>query len=183
LLQDLATDHGWQLELASKESVLQQAADLDRLCLEVDFQIAFEIVAAVDKPFPGTRIRGIAEANGLELAPDGAFRRFGSGGSVWFTLKNRGATPFSSEHMREFSTRALSVVLDVPRVPREAFPAMRTLLNALCSSLQASVVDEQGRRLDDAALDLVADQLRAIQGRLEQNGIVPGGSLALRLFS
>jgi FtsZ-interacting cell division protein ZipA len=85
--------------------------------------------------------------------------------------------------MREFSTRALSVVLDVPRVPREAFPAMRTLLNALCSSLQASVVDEQGRRLDDAALDLVADQLRTIQGRLEQNGIIPGGPLALRLFS
>jgi hypothetical protein len=41
LLQDLAVEHGWHLELASKESVLQQAADLDRLCLEVDFQIAF----------------------------------------------------------------------------------------------------------------------------------------------
>jgi FtsZ-interacting cell division protein ZipA len=183
MLQDLAAQHGWQLELASKENALQRAAELDRLCLEVDFQISFEIIAAVDKPFPGTRIRGIAEANGLELAPDGAFRRFGGGGSIWFTLRNRGATPFSSEHMREFSTRALSVVLDVPRVPREAFPAMRTLLNALCGSLQASLVDEQGRRLDDAALDLVADQLRTIQGRLEQNGIVPGGPLALRLFS
>jgi FtsZ-interacting cell division protein ZipA len=182
LLQDLAVRNNWQLELGSEESVLQQAAELDRLCLEVDFQIAFDVVASVDKPFPGTRIRGIAEANGLELAPDGAFRRFGAGSSIWFTLKNRGATPFAAD-MRDFSTRALSVILDVPRVPREAFPALRNLLNALCTSLQATVVDEQGRRLDDAALDLVADQMRSIQGRLEHNGILPGGALALRLFS
>jgi len=183
LLEDLATQHDWQLELGSSESVLRQSAELDRLCMEVDFQIAFDVVTATDKPFPGTRIRGIAEANGLELAADGAFRRFGPGGNVWFTLKNRGATPFSPEHMRDFSSRALTLVLDVPRVPRDAFPALRVLLNALCNALQGTVVDEQGRRLDDAALDLVADQLRAIQGRLEQNGITPGGAVALRLFS
>jgi ZipA, C-terminal FtsZ-binding domain len=183
LLEGLATQHGWQLELGSSESVLRQAAELDRLCMEVDFQIAFDVVAATDKPFSGTRIRGIAEANGLELAPDGAFSRSGPGGNVWFTLKNRGATPFSPEHMRDFSSRALTLVLDVPRVPRDAFPALRVLLNALCTALQGTVVDEQGRRLDDAALDLVADQLRAIQGRLEQNGITPGGAVALRLFS
>jgi FtsZ-interacting cell division protein ZipA len=182
-LEQLATRHEWQLELARSESVLQRAAELDRLCIEVDFQITFDVVAAGDKPFPGTRIRGLAEANGLELAADGSFRRVGAGGSVWFTLKNRGATPFSFEHMREFSTRALTLALDAPRAPREAFPALRALLNGLCTALQGIVIDEHGRRLDDAALDLVGDQLRSMHGRLELSGIVPGGALSLRLFS
>jgi FtsZ-interacting cell division protein ZipA len=184
-LEGLAKQNNWQLELASSESVLNRAADLDRLCLEVDFQISFDIVAANNRTFPGTRIRGLAEANALELSEDGSFRRVDGGGAVWFRLKNRGATPFSPdlEHMREFSTRGLTLVLDVPRVPREAFPALRALLNGLCNALQGTVVDEQGRRLDDAALDLVDDQLRSIHGRLEQSGIVPGSALALRLFS
>jgi len=184
-LEALTAQHNWQLELASSESVLKRTADLDRLCLEVDFQISFDIVAANNRTFPGTRIRGLAEANALELSEDGSFRRVDAGGAVWFRLKNRGATPFSPdlEHMREFSTRGLTLVLDVPRVPREAFPALRALLNGLCNALQGTVVDEQGRRLDDAALDLVDDQLRSIHGRLEQSGIVPGSALALRLFS
>lgn len=182
-LEELAAQYDWQLELGSSESVSKRAAELDRVCQEVDFQIAFDVVASGDKTFPGTRIRGIAEANGLKLAADGSFCRSDTGGTVWFTLKNRGATPFSPEHMREFSTRGLTLALDVPRAPREAFPAMRALLGNLCSALQGTIVDEQGRRLDEAALDLVDDQVRAIQARLEQNGIVPGSALALRLFS
>jgi FtsZ-interacting cell division protein ZipA len=182
-LEALATQNDWQLELASSESIAQRATELDRMCQEVDFQITFDVVAAGDKAFPGTRIRALAEANAMALGADGSFCRNGDHGAVWFTLKNRGATPFSPEHMREISTRGLTLALDVPRVPREAFPALRLMLNALCSSLLGTVVDEQGRRLDDAALDLVADQLRAIHARLEQSGIAPGGATALRLFS
>jgi FtsZ-interacting cell division protein ZipA len=98
-------------------------------------------------------------------------------------LRNRGATPFSSSGMREFSTRGLTLALDVPRAPRAAFPAMRALGTALCEALQGTIADEQGRILDEPALDRVGAQLNAIHDRLEASGIVPGGALALRLFA
>jgi len=183
LLRDLAAANGWQVSADSTETVVKRAADLDRLCAEVDVRILFEIVAAGDKPFLGTRIRALAEANGLALADGGSFVRADDAGQWLFTLGNRGATPFSPEHMREFSTRALTLTLDVPRAPRGAYPAMRIFALTLCDALQGSIVDEQGRELDAAALDRVALQLAAIDSRLAQLGASSGGATALRLFS
>ncbi len=182
-LETLAHAQGCYLEMASSEVILDHAASLDRLCAEVDFQIALDVVALADRPFPGTRIRALAEANGMVLPDDGGFKRRDSAGNLWFTLKNRGATPFSPEHMREFSTRGLTLALDVPRAPAAAFPAMRAFAEALCESMQGSIIDEQGRTLDGPALDRVGAQLAAIHSRLEASGIAPGGALALRLFA
>jgi hypothetical protein len=183
LLRELAAANGWQVSADSMETVAQRAADLDKLCAEVDVRILFEVVAAGDKPFLGTRIRALAEANGLTLADGETFVRADDAGARLFTLKNRGATPFSPEHMREFSTRALTLTLDVPRAPRSAYQAMRNFALTLCDALQGSIVDEQGRKLDTAAMDRVAAQLAAIDARLARLGVIPGGAMALRLFS
>jgi FtsZ-interacting cell division protein ZipA len=183
LLEEFAAAHGWQLEFASSENNLGRAASLDRLCAEVDFKIAFDLLAPAERPFAGNRIRGLAEANGMRLTNDGGFQRSDDTGLEWFVLRNRGATPFSPEHMREFSTRALSLSLDVPRVPREAFGALRLTLTNFSEAMQASIADEQGRVLDAPALDRVGAQIAAIHDRLEANGIDPGGALALRLFA
>jgi hypothetical protein len=183
LLRDLATANGWQVSADSMETVAQRAADLDKLCAEVDVRILFEVVAAGDKPFLGTKIRALAESNGLMLADGGTFVRADDAGAWLFTLKNRGATPFSPGHMREFSTRALTLTLDVPRAPGGAYQAMRGFAMALCDALQGSIVDEQGRKLDAPAMDRVAAELAAIDARLAQLGVVPGGAMALRLFS
>lgn len=182
-LEALARAQGCYLEMSSSEVILDRAASLDRLCAEVDFQIALDLLAPADRPFPGTRIRALAEANGMVLPDDGSFKRRDHAGNLWFTLKNRGATPFSPEHMREFSTRGLTLALDAARAPRAAFPAMRAFAETLCESMQGNIADEQGRTLDGPALDRVGAQLAAIHSRLEASGIAPGGALALRLFA
>jgi hypothetical protein len=183
LLGGIAAANGWQVKHEDLESAARRALELDRFCAEVDVQILLEVIAAGDKPFLGTKIRGLAESNGLSLTDGGAFVRTDDAGAQLFTLRNRGATPFSAEHMREFSTRALTLALDVPRAPRGAYQAMRGFAAALCDALQGSVVDEQGRKLDAGAMDRVATQLAAIDARLAGFGVEPGGATALRLFS
>ena len=183
LLDGLTQAHGWELELGDDAATLKQAAELDALCAEVDFQINLALVAVGDKPFIGTRIRALLEANGLQVADDGVFQCLNDAGSELFSLKNRGATPLLDVNVREFSTRGLLLSLDVPRAPRDAFSVMRAVAGALRDALQGVIVDEQGHDLDEAALDRVDAQLGVIRAQLEGNGIVPGSDLALRLFA
>ncbi len=58
--------------LPARSEVLERANELDRFCADVDIQIAIN-VAAKDGSFPGTKIRGLAEAAGLTLHADGAY--------------------------------------------------------------------------------------------------------------
>ena len=44
-------------------------------------------------------------------------------------------------------------------------------------------MDDNGQPLDERALAAIARQLDEVRAKLELHGIVPGGALALRLFS
>jgi len=79
----------------------------------------------------------------------------------------------------------VTLILDVPRTPGVArgYEAMARAAHHLASSASGSLVDDNGRTLDDAALAAIGAQLEPAQRLLAENGIEPGGALALRLFS
>ena len=81
--------------LPARNEVLERANELDRFCADVDIQIAVN-VAAKDGSFPGTKIRGLAEAAGLTLHADGAYHAQDDDGRTLYTLSNQEAAAFSA---------------------------------------------------------------------------------------
>jgi hypothetical protein len=85
--------------------------------------------------------------------------------------------------------RKLTLLLDVPQVARgdarigKPFDAMCDVAISLCASMEATIVDEQGRAVDVQALQRTALELEAVYDRLDSVGLSAGSSLAKRLFS
>jgi hypothetical protein len=57
------------------------------------------------------------------------------------------------------------------------------LASQLATILGGSIVDDNGRTLDERALAAIATQLDSVRAKLEARGIAPGSPTALRLFS
>jgi hypothetical protein len=83
----------------------EQAAELDRLCAGVDIQIGVNVVAR-DHAFAGSKLRGLAEAAGLELLGDGCFHARDELGVTQFVLSNLEPVLFEAEAMRTSPPRA-----------------------------------------------------------------------------
>lgn len=79
----------------------------------------------------------------------------------------------------------VTLTLDVPRTQGIArgYEAMARAAQHLASAAPGSLVDDNGRPLDEPALAAIGAQLEPAQRLLAEHGIEPGGTLALRLFS
>ncbi len=169
-IEALAADCGAQLAWTGSQNPLTNAAQLDAFCAEVDVQIGISLVAGTT--FAETKFRGLAEANGFKREDDAVFRRRDDNGLELLTL-------------RQSAPAAVSLMLDVPRVPREAaaFGLMAHCARTLAKGLEAKIVDDNQRVLDDAMLTRIGQEIAGVQGRMEAAGLPSGGPLALRLFA
>ncbi len=166
----MAAALGAQVEWPAEQSPLTRAAELDAFCAEVDVLIGINVVAAA--PFADTKLRGLGEANGFTREDDGVFRRRDDQGGVLLVL-------------RQPSPEALSLALDVPRVPREAaaLGLMAQCAKRLAAGIDGKLVDDNGKPLNDAAISSIQSSLAGIYGRMEAAGMPAGGVLARRVFS
>lgn len=184
MAQAVADAVGAQCTLADTGAALQRALQLDALCADVDVQIGLNLITRSGGA-PGTRIRALAEAQGLALERDGKFHLRDESGLELYTLCNMEATAFSAEGMKALSTKGLTLLFDVARVPGgiATFDRFVGFTRALADALSAAVVDDNRQPLDDAALGKIRAQLQALYARMEEQGIPAGSPLALRLFS
>jgi hypothetical protein len=162
-------------ELPEFAPALEQATNLDRLCADVDVVVGINVVARTGQVFHGTKIRTLAEAAGLHLQPGGVFH----------CLDDRGGALFSLDKIGSVTTPDITFLLDVPRVSDglRAFDRMVAMSRSFAASLDGMLADDNRVPLNDAGLDKIRAQLRAIYGAMEQHGIHAGEPLALRLFS
>jgi hypothetical protein len=85
--------------------------------------------------------------------------------------------------------RKLTLSLDVPQVARtgddkqKPFDVMSDVAIKLCASMEAAILDEQGRTVDVQALQLTASELEGVYDRLDASGMSAGSPMAKRLFS
>lgn len=172
-------------ELPEYATALRQAAGLDEFCADVDVVVGINVIARAGQGFHGTKIRALAEASGFLLRDDGVFEAVDEHGATLFTLDNQEPAPFLADKIRGMTTRGITFLLDVPRVANgiKAFDRMLAAGRAMAESLDGILADDNGVALNDAGLEKIRDQLRAIYGTMEQRGIHPGSPLALRLFS
>ena len=162
-----------------------RAEALDRICAELDVQIGITLLKTDSALIAGTRLRGIAEASGFRLANGGRFDWIQEEtGSVLYALQNYRSDPFTADTLRVSSTPGAVFLLDVPRVaePVKVFDQMKLAAKNMAKKLDASLVDDNRRPLDDAAFAAIRDQVRSTAEALREVNIEPGSPRALALF-
>lgn len=171
--------------LPSRAEALGSATELDRFCADVDVQIGINVVSANGQPFHGTKIRGLAEAEGLILREDGSFHACDEAGGTLFTLCNYEPALFAAEEMRTLQTGGVTLVIDVPCVAGGAsvFERMMRFASHLAVALNGVVVDDNKAVFGAEAAGLIRAQILQFQEHMASQQIPAGGSLAKRLFS
>ena len=176
-LQELAGTLAGELHLPSRTETLRTAQRIDVFCSAVDVQIGLNIVKRDGSAFVETRVRQVAEASGCVLGRDGRFHRRAPNGGESFYVAHLAPTPKLAA--------ALTVVLDVPRVPtaNTSFEAFREFAFQLARSLDGQVVDDNGQPIQAAALDAIGLEVDGIRARMTAEGLDPGDAIALRVFA
>lgn len=186
-VQRLADEFLAVADVPARNDVLARATEIDRFCAGVDIQIGVNVVAT-GAPFSGTKLRGLAEAAGMTLREDGMFHAAPDNDgedATPYTLSNLEAVPFAAEEMKSFTTHGITFTLDVPRVadgPR-AYDRMIALAKQFAIGLGGTLVDDNRAPLPDSALALIHDKIVEIEQRMAGQGLIAGGTQALRLFS
>jgi hypothetical protein len=162
-----------------------RAEALDRICADLDVQIGITVLKTDGAMIQGTRLRGIAEAAGFRLVEGGRFDWVQEEtGAVLYALQNYRSEPFTADTLRVTSTPGAVFLLDVPRVaePIRVYDQMRLAAKRMAQTLGATLVDDNRRALDDAALNAIRDQVRSTAAALREVHIEPGSPRAQALF-
>ncbi len=175
----------WQ----AKEDAFANAIILDEFCIQVDKTIGFHLTHGENGAFTGTKLRGIAEAQGLLLGADGNFNCIEEPDTIQahpsFVMFNRDDYPFNPEMLRTSVVKSITFQLDIPHVKKcaEAFNRMVQIARQMELSLNAVLVDDNNMLLGDVQIEKIRQQLKVIQANMLLRGIVPGSESARRLFS
>ena len=167
------------------EAETARAEALDRICADLDVQIGVTLLKTDGAMIAGTRLRGVAEASGFRLAGAGRFDWIQEEtGSVLYALQNYRSDPFTADTLRATSTPGAVFILDVPQVaePVRVFDQMKIAAKQMAHSLDAALVDDNRRPLDDAAFAAIREQVRSTTAALREVNIEPGSPRALALF-
>ncbi len=163
----------------------ERAETLDRICADLDVQIGLTVLKVAPETIPGTKLRGVAEAAGFHLRDGGRFEYMNDdNATVLYALTNYRSEPFTVENLRMTSTPGAVFLLDVPRVgdPVRVFDQMKLAAKRMAITLDATLVDDNRRPLDDAALASIRQQVGGAADALRSVNIEPGSPRALALF-
>lgn len=172
-------------DLPDRGEILHRAQELDQFCAGVDVQIGLHLVPNDPAGFPGTKLRGIAEAVGMSLDQDGLFHAHDDNGHELYTMGNLDPARFAAETMTSLVSHGLTFNLDVPRVMGggAAFGSMLTAARQLAAGLNGTVVDDNRIPLQQKGLEVIRAKVLEFQDAMSQRGISAGSATALRLFS
>lgn len=161
-----------------------QAQAIDAFCIEVDKAVEFHVLANQGM-FHATKLRGLAEACGMQLSADGRFELFNADGQLVFSVRNYEGKPFSADMLKSAVMTGVTFQLDIPTTPDslQVFDQMVEIARHLATSLNASLIDVNRKAIGDPQLDKIRQQLKNISHAMASKGIIPGSRHAQRLFS
>ena len=183
-MNDLAEELMAIVNMPQRQAALDAAAELDAFCAGVDIQIGINLICG-GTPFPGTKIRSLAEAAGMVVDAEGRYVRCNDEGHVLYLLLNQEDSGFFAETMKTMSTRGLTFLLDAPRVAHgeRVFDQMIGDAQRFAETLRGTLVDDNRRPLSSASLDPIRRQIAQYQATMASRQFPAGGVMALRLFS
>lgn len=183
-MQDLADELIAVVDLAPAQPALDAAASLDGFCADVDIQIGVNVISQ-GLPFPGSKLRALAEAAGMLLDGEGRFVRRDDDGQTLFTLSNQESGGFPGEELKTLTTHGVTFLLDVPRVAHgdRVFAQMLELARRFAATLHGALVDDNRRPLAEGALEPIRRAIAQSQAAMAARQVPAGSPLALRLFA
>ncbi len=165
--------------------VAQRAAELDQFCIEVDHMVSVHVLQG-DTPIHGTKLKGMAEANGLKLIR-GKFCCVDSENPdlVKYVLAREDEQPFSTEWLRQNVIKAIVFQIEFPKVANVdlVFNQMIVVAQNMATGLGAKMVDDNRKPLGNVQIDNIKQQLRVLNSQMTVRGIAAGSASSLRLFS
>ena len=182
-VERLAASNNGAVQSPPVPDVLAHARALDDFCASVDIQMAVHVVPRNGGDIPGTKLRGVMEANGFALQGDGLFHLCDERGCTQLTVANFG-TPFVAEELRTMATPGVTFWLDVPRVAEGGVVYERMLATAkqLAEAVDGQLVDDQRQPLADSMLTGIRSKIAEVQKKMAVSQLPSGGRRALRLF-
>lgn len=174
LAQGLAESFDGVIEAPEQDQVLQQAAELDSRCAALDAQVG--LILQLARPLSLRQIEKIAlEAGFVSRA----------GQLVWPSDSGLPRFSLQADDAGQNTAHRVDLVLDVPNsLPDDqAFSGMLAVGRTLAESLQAEVLDDQGRSFQDASASVIDGQISALYDRLDAAGFLAGSERAARVFS
>ena len=178
----------------NNDDPLAFSKQLDEFCIEVDKIIGFHIVKGDSGAFHGTKLRGLAEAGGFNLAANGIFyyqdtqtenKSSGVLGSPLFSLLNQNNQPFTSEILRITVVNGVTFQMDIPHVKNcpHVFNQMVSIAQKMQQSLGGLLVDDHQKPLTPLQINKISQQLHTINSMMQTFGVASGTPTAMRLFS
>lgn len=191
-VESAGLDINAHVEWQGTGDALAKATALDTFCIEVDKTIGFHLMHGENGAFTGTKLRGLAEAQGLTLTSDGVFQHFNEPTNIQtkskqgsFVMFNRDDHPFSPEMLRSSVVKGITFQFDIPHVKQcgEVFTQMVQVARQMEIGLNAVLVDDNNKLLGDIQIEKIRQQLKILHATMLVRGIIPGTDSALRLFS
>jgi hypothetical protein len=160
----------------------QRARDLDRFCADADIEVAVNVIGQFGATLAVARVKSLGLELGLSETASGDLVSHASDGSIDFVVRrfDEAQAKASPSHYT-----GLTFALDLPQVadPAGAFDEMVQVAAIFAEKLGGQLVDDNRRALSEAGVGTIRRSLEQIVRDMESHGIVPGGTLARRLFS
>ena len=153
--------------------LVQQAAELDRLCARFDIQITLT-VETLAEPWSSDAVGAAATGTGLTQVAPTRWDRSGAEDPAALSM----TAP-------SWPTPRLALMLDVPRATTNPAPvaSLFAIAHQLAARLNARVVDDNGRAVESAAQSAIEAELVTLIGDMRAAGIEPGSPRAHRLYA
>ncbi len=163
----------------------RRAQMVDQFCADTDVEIAINVAGKSGVTFAATKIRGLAESQGLTALASGEFVMKDDLNRVIFLLRNGVPTEPTGIRRDSGYHSQLTFALDVPRTPNatENFERMFTMALQFADVLHGEVVDDNKKLLTANGRKMIHDTIREIVGEMQQKGVASGSSTALRLYA
>jgi len=179
IAQDLAERFEGSVEGPEQAQVLQRAQELDEACASLDAQVGLAV--RMDSARPILEVTEAVKEAGF-LAYGNQFAWMSEAGIPRFTLLFDGvpAGDFNSAGVDR-----LDLLLDVPRSQSDehAFSRMACVGRDLATRLEADLVDDQGRPVQENADQAIDEKLYELYQNLDRAGFPAAEERTMRLFS
>ena len=164
---------------------MARAQAVDALCADTDIEIVVNVVGKSGVTFAVTKVRGLAESNGLVATESGEYVMQDDHGRTLYTLRNIDpAEPPGIKRSTGYLS-GLTFAVDVPRTPDAArtFERMFLVVMKIADVLQGEVVDDNRKVLTASGRKVISDTITSITAQMEARGIAAGSATALRLYA
>lgn len=167
------------------EAAIYRAQALDAFCADTDIEIAVNVIGKSGVTFAVTKVRGLAESNGLVALDSGEYVMQDEHGRTLYTLRNFDPAEPPGIKRSTGYLNGLTFAVDVPRTPDAArtFERMFLVVMKFADVLQGEVVDDNRKVLTAAGRKVISDTITTIAEQMQAKGVTAGSATALRLYA